>query len=38
MPKWLDRILPAIHIEGEPDEPPAIDAEGELVGAGADHS
>jgi RND superfamily putative drug exporter len=34
MPKWLDRILPAIHIEGEVDEPPSDEPEGELVGAG----
>jgi RND superfamily putative drug exporter len=34
MPKWLDRILPAIHIEGEADEPPSDEPEGELVGAG----
>jgi hypothetical protein len=35
MPKWLDRILPAIHIEGEVDEPPSDEPEGELVGAGS---
>ncbi len=35
IPKWLDRILPDVHIEGEPDEP-AIDVDAEeLVGAGS---
>jgi RND superfamily putative drug exporter len=38
MPKWLDRILPAIHIEGELDEPASDEPEGELVGAGSDRS
>jgi RND superfamily putative drug exporter len=28
-PKWLDRIVPAIHIEGKPDEDPFEDPEPE---------
>ena len=32
-PKWLERLVPAIHIEGEADEPAAPDTDDELVGA-----
>ncbi|CAN5810443.1 MMPL family transporter [soil metagenome] len=36
LPKWLDKVLPVIHVEGAPedaDEPDAVD-DSELVGAG----
>jgi RND superfamily putative drug exporter len=37
IPKWLDRILPRVHIEGhELTPPPAPEPERELVGTAGD--